>query len=120
MGRYTVVSTRAKREVLTVHKMLALYCHHFHQHKKQGLCPECHELLAFSERRTQRCIFGENKPVCEKCPTHCYKPSMRNRIRTVMRWAGPRMLLHHPILSIFHMLDKFRPVPDKPTKALRR
>ena len=30
---------------------------------------------------------------------------MRDRIREVMRFAGPRMLLYHPILGILHMLD---------------
>jgi hypothetical protein len=30
---------------------------------------------------------------------------MREQIRQVMRYAGPRMLLHNPILTIRHLLD---------------
>lgn len=28
-----------------------------------------------------------------------------------MRHAGPRMLLHHPILTMLHLLDGFRKPP---------
>jgi hypothetical protein len=38
---------------------------------------------------------------------------MRERIREVMRYAGPRMPLRHPILSIFHFIDGKRPAPAK-------
>ena len=34
---------------------------------------------------------------------HCYKPAMREQIRAVMRWAGPRMLPVHPVLSVKHV-----------------
>jgi hypothetical protein len=30
---------------------------------------------------------------------------MRERVREVMRYAGPRMLLHHPWLAICHLVD---------------
>jgi len=36
---------------------------------------------------------------------HCYKAEMRDKIQTVMRYAGPRMMKHHPILAIFHLID---------------
>jgi hypothetical protein len=55
--------------------------------------------------RLDRCPFGEDKPTCATCPIHCYKPQVRDRIREVMRFAGPRMLWHHPILAIRHVLD---------------
>jgi hypothetical protein len=29
-----------------------------------------------------------------------------------MRYAGPRMLWEHPLLSLRHWLDGFRPVPS--------
>lgn len=32
-----------------------------------------------------------------------YKPAMREQIRAVMRWAGPRMLPVHPVLSVKHV-----------------
>jgi hypothetical protein len=36
---------------------------------------------------------------------------MREQVRVVMRRAGPRMLLRHPLLGIRHLLDGRRPVP---------
>jgi hypothetical protein len=41
---------------------------------------------------------------------------MRERVRQVMRFAGPRMLLHHPLLAIAHLLKERRPAPPKPGK----
>ena len=56
------------------------------------LCPECAALLDYALRRLDSCRFGDGKPSCRKCPVHCYRADMRERIRTVMRWAGPRMI----------------------------
>lgn len=55
--------------------------------------------------RLDRCIYSPNKPTCVNCPTHCYKPDMREQIRVVMRYAGPRMLAKHPMLAILHLID---------------
>jgi hypothetical protein len=66
-------------------------------------------LARYSERRLERCVFGDAKPTCSNCVVHCYRKDMRERIRDVMSWAGPRMLLRHPVLAIRHMLDGRRP-----------
>jgi len=54
----------------------------------------------------ENCPFKEGKPVCSACSIHCYKPAMREGIRQVMRYAGPRMLLRHPLLTLAHFLDR--------------
>jgi hypothetical protein len=36
---------------------------------------------------------------------------MRQRVKTVMQYAGPRMMSCHPIMAIFHLLDKRRKKP---------
>jgi hypothetical protein len=33
---------------------------------------------------------------------------MRELIRRVMRYAGPRMLLKHPILAVFHLIHRLK------------
>jgi hypothetical protein len=38
---------------------------------------------------------------------------MRQRIRAVMRYAGPRMLLRHPGMAIMHLFDGARKQPIK-------
>jgi len=48
---------------------------------------------------------------------HCYKPAMRENIRAVMRYSGPRMISHHPLMAIQHLIDKRR---KKPRDMLER
>jgi len=33
---------------------------------------------------------------------------MKEQVKAVMRYAGPRVLFHHPILALLHMLDGLR------------
>ena len=100
-------SRRLQREAHTVAAMIRRYCRDRH-HTTDGLCPECAELLAYARRRLTRCPFQERKTTCGKCPVHCYAPAMRERIREVMRYAGPRMLFSHPLLALMHLLDGLR------------
>lgn len=97
--------TRIEREKRTVRQMIEIYCHG-QGHCRKGVCTECSALLEYAHSRLDHCKFGEQKPTCEKCPIHCYKPAMRKQIRIVMRYAGPRMLWHHPIAAIRHLLTK--------------
>jgi Nitrous oxide-stimulated promoter len=74
-----------------------------------GLCPACAALEQYSRQRVEACRFGQDKPTCAHCPVHCFRPTMRERIRAVMRYAGPRMALHHPYLALRHLLDRRQP-----------
>ena len=58
--------------------------------------------------RIHKCPFMETKTFCSACKVHCYKPEMREKIRAVMRFSGPRMLLYHPILAIWHLICSMR------------
>ena len=40
----------------------------------------------------------------------------REEMKRIMRWAGPRMLWRHPILTIRHLIDDRRPAPELPDK----
>ncbi|MDI8106979.1 nitrous oxide-stimulated promoter family protein, partial [Salmonella enterica subsp. enterica serovar Anatum] len=40
------------------------------------------------------------KPACKQCPVHCYQPAKREEMKQIMRWAGPRMLWRHPVLTV--------------------
>lgn len=92
--------------------MIVIYCRHHHESVGDGLCEECRELLDYATARLERCVFQENKPACVKCPVHCYRGNFRERVKVVMRFAGPRMLWRHPVLALRHMLDGRRPVPN--------
>lgn len=93
---------RIKSEKKTVGMMVRLYCRRYEGNKE--LCKNCSDLLSYAEARLDRCKFGNEKPTCKKCPIHCYKPDMREKMRAVMRWAGPRMMLYHPIEAIKHLI----------------
>jgi len=102
---------RLAREWQTIGAMIACYCRNHHA-TRGALCPECQGLLEYAAVRLERCRFGSEKPVCAKCPVHCYRPARREQVREVMRYAGPRMLWQHPILSLRHWLDGFRKAPS--------
>jgi len=95
---------RLRRELRTVRVMIAMYCQR-HHHPQEYLCPECQELFEYTEKRLRGCRFGKDKPTCLRCPVHCYKPEMREKIRQVMRFSGPRMLWRHPLLAVMHIID---------------
>ena len=102
---------RRAREFKTIAVMLRMYCGAHHDSQDGPLCRDCGELHDYAHRRLERCPFGEAKPTCANCTVHCYKAVMRERIRQVMAWAGPRMTLRHPILAAWHVIDGRRPAP---------
>lgn len=102
------LAKKRAEEQLLVSEMIALYCRRQHSTPKGSLCPECQELRDYALARIDHCPFMETKTFCSACKVHCYKPAMREQIRTVMRWAGPRMLPVHPILSIRHVIVTIR------------
>ena len=106
---------RIAREKKTMAAMVELYCRK--RHDSDGtLCDDCLALLDYATCRLDRCPYGPQKPTCAKCPIHCYKPQMRERVKEVMRFAGPRMLLRHPILAIRHLLDGRRSIDAETPK----
>lgn len=105
---------RIDREKKTIRSMISLY---------QRRCPDAQAdvehyqaLNAYADKRLDKCVFGEEKPACKQCPIHCYQPAKREEMKQIMRWAGPRMLWRHPILTIRHLIDDRRPVPALPEK----
>ena len=56
------------------------------------------------------------KPACNHCTVHCYSAKMKERVKAVMRYSGPRMLLRHPWLAILHLIDTRREAPDLPKR----
>ncbi len=102
---------RRGREFKTIVAMLRMYCRAHHGPKAAALCQDCVAVHDYARRRLERCVFGEAKPTCVDCAVHCYKAAMRERVRQVMRWAGPRMLWRHPVLAVRHILDGRRPTP---------
>jgi len=100
---------RIDREGKTIAVMIGMYCHD--SHSNNTLCSDCKELLDYALECLNNCPFQEGKTVCTKCPVHCYKNDMRQKVRAVMRYSGPRMMLRHPFLTIMHYIDARRKEP---------
>ncbi|MFI3269216.1 MAG: nitrous oxide-stimulated promoter family protein [Rikenellaceae bacterium] len=88
-----------EREKRIVAKMIELHCRT--KHNPPTLCDDCKELVDYAFMRLDRCRYGENKPVCNKCTTYCYKPQMRTKITKVMRYSGRRMILRSPLDAVW-------------------
>lgn len=104
---------RMTREARTMEVMVAMYCHDLHN-TPTGFCEECEELVAYAHGRLDKCPYQEGKTTCAKCPIHCYRPALRERMRVVMRHSGPRMLWRHPIMTALHLWDGLRKEPIRP------
>lgn len=119
------METKRVKEQQVVAKMIELYCIRKHGEGKKGgkakagrnaqtsrekgsVCEDCQRLTEYAVARSERCPFMENKTFCSNCRVHCYKPEMREKIRKVMRFSGPRMLLYHPVMAIWHLITGIR------------
>lgn len=115
------VEKRRAKEKVVLEQMIEIYCHGNHgTRKKDGLCSECAALNAYAQMRTDKCPFMENKTFCSNCPVHCYKPEMREKIREVMRYSGPRMIFHHPVLAILHPIAMLKEKHDIKKKEKKK
>lgn len=94
--------TRIENEKRVITRMVKIYCRH--KEGNSNICPDCEKLLDYAHQRLSGCRYSEDKPTCRKCPIHCYKPDMRDKIRVVMRHSEPRMLLYSPLTAIRHII----------------
>jgi hypothetical protein len=65
------------------------------------LCPDCRKLLSHGIAKLLQCTY-DPKPMCKKCPTRCYAPGYRERIREVMRFSGLYLVKHGRLDLIWH------------------
>ena len=70
-------AAKREKEKRVIQEMITLYCRK--QHHELQLCKECN------------------------CRVHCYRKEQREQIRQIMRYSGPRMLLHRPVMVLQHM-----------------
>ena len=89
--------------------MIELYCHKKHNTTKKELCADCASLKTFCHSKLDKCPFGDEKGACSDCGVHCYKNTVeRDKIRDVMRFSGPRMIMYYPWDSLLHIVRRKR------------
>lgn len=94
---------RIDKEKKIVKMMIDIYCSGKHKTKKNEFCSECSTLLNYANQRLSNCKFGNNKTSCSKCPIHCYKKDMKEKIKEVMKYSGPRLIIYKPYEFIRHI-----------------
>ena len=101
------VEIKRQQEKKIVALMIRLYCKKKHGTKKE-LCVDCQALCDYAMLRSDKCPFMETKTFCSNCKVHCYKADMRETIREVMRFSGPRMIFRHPVMAVLHVIESKR------------
>ena len=101
------ITKKREREKEVVSLMIKIYCSKKH-HTRGPLCDDCKQLDEYARFRSDKCPFMETKTFCSNCKVHCYNPQMREKIREVMGFSGPRMILYHPFMAIRHVLETKR------------
>lgn len=100
------VEKKRKQERETVREIVKIYCHGHHHKRAAGeeLCADCQKIADYADERIAKCPRMDIKTFCNVCPIHCYAPKERAEIQQIMKYGGPRMLLHHPLMTLRHML----------------
>jgi hypothetical protein len=96
--------TKRENEKKILKQMITLYCKHHHHTKT--CCSSCQDLLNYAYQRIENCPNMETKTFCSQCENNCYNPKMRQQIRDIMRWSGPRMIFYHPLTVIHHFFER--------------
>lgn len=94
------IEKKTKKEQETIAYMITYYCR---KHHGFTLCVSCSELLDYANQRILGCPFKETKTFCSACKVHCYKKEKRDQIKAVMRYSGPRMMIHRPFMALHHL-----------------
>lgn len=96
---------RTKEKEL-IEMMISLYCKAKHS-TPHSLCSECQALKGYAFQRIDRCPVMAEKSFCSNCTIHCYQAEMREKIRTVMRFSGPRLMFYYPKVVLQHMISSW-------------
>lgn len=108
------VEKKRENEKKIVAQMISFFCRRKHHKRSRSitdhgelLCSDCHHLSLYAQEKSDRCPFMAEKTFCANCSIHCYETNMREKIREVMRYAGPRMIFYRPCEAIKHVLSSF-------------
>lgn len=117
----SVFEPKVKSDIKTLAKFVYIYCRENHSHgekrpfiyKGKGadeldfpgieLCPECAKLLNHGIAKRAMCPM-DPKPMCKKCPNHCYHPLYREQMKEVMKFSGIYLVKRGRLDMLIHYL----------------
>ena len=102
-----MANARIDKDRRTLEAMARIYCraHHDGEQDAAGLCPTCRETVDATLARTVACPFGHELN-CQDCEIHCQHGDAQARIKEIMAYAAPRMLLRHPLMTAEYLRKK--------------
>ncbi len=87
-----------------ISEMIAYYCQKKHGSAAGRPWEGCLKTEGYAHPRLgPRPVTGD-KNLFSPCAGHRYAPRRGGRIREVMRYSGPHMLIRHPLLVVRHAL----------------
>lgn len=104
---------KRENEKKTMLCMIEIYCMNNHKeyHKfynktfgGKNICKECENIYNYASIRTDKCKFIDTKTFCSACSSQCYNKDMKEKIKNIMHFSGKRMLFHHPIIALKHVI----------------
>jgi hypothetical protein len=109
---------RTQRDLRTLVAFVHTYCKRNHQdlprqemksfnvpelsRKPVCLCADCTKLLQHAIVKRTHCP-RDPKPDCKHCPTHCYAPEYRAKIRKVMMFSGRYLVMRGRLDYLWHL-----------------
>ena len=67
-----------------------------------------YELIMKAFSHTDRCPHSFFKTFCHQCPTTCYKLTDLERIEPIMKYAGRKIMIKHPIMGLKFVINLIR------------
>jgi len=98
-----IMNNRLDTEKKIFEKMVLIYCKK--KHKYDSACMDCREIIKYGHNKINNCIHGKEKPFCSKCTVHCYEKNIKEKVKDIMIFSGPRIFFYHPIVSLKHFLS---------------
>lgn len=101
--------SEANKDLKTLEAIGRIYCsaHHDGEKDAAGLCPSCREAVDATIARVEACPFG-HEGNCQDCTVHCQRGEAQQRIREIMAYSAPRMLLRHPAMTARYLAKKLK------------
>lgn len=103
------MTTQVDKDRKTLEAIGFIYCDAHHDGPKDdaSLCPSCREAVETTLERTQRCPNNHDGN-CQDCDIKCQRGAAQERIKEIMRYSAPRMLLRHPFMTFAYLRKKLR------------
>jgi hypothetical protein len=118
MKRKAALSGKELSDMRTLIKFVFIFCRENHDGEKAPLefkgidsdemdmrgillCPDCIRLARYALAMRLRCPY-DPKPMCKKCPTHCYRRNYREKIREIMKFSGLYLVKHGRLDMLYH------------------